>query len=105
MFSDRLLGIAAALITMPFMEMPAWGDPCATARWSTYTEPGFSCTVGDKEFSNITITKVLEEGLTLVGFGDIVPSPSTNGGEFGLALTLSQGAGPFDPGRSGILWS
>jgi hypothetical protein len=46
--SGRALGIAAALITVPFMGLPAWGDAFTVTPFdvpgSTYTDAGGSTT-------------------------------------------------------------
>jgi hypothetical protein len=83
----RRLGIAAALITMPFMGLPAWADPCVTAPVSTYTATGFSCSVGDKTFTDIFV------GPEFPPFGNAslnfnVISPFISGNEFGLQLSV-----------------
>ncbi len=35
---------------------PAWADPCTTEALSSYDVSGFSCTIGDKIFSNFSYT-------------------------------------------------
>jgi hypothetical protein len=101
--SRRALGIAAALITMPFMGLPAWGAACVTAPVSTYTAPGFSCSVGDKTFSNIEVTATAT-GNASVTLNNITPFISGN--EFGLQLNFLELAGPSPPpGASDIAWS
>ena len=101
--SRRALGIAAAVITMPFMGLPAWGAPCVTAAVSTYTAPSFSCSVGDITFSNIVVTAT-SVGNASVTLNNI--TPFVIGNEFGLQLNFLEIAGPSPPaGASDIAWS
>jgi hypothetical protein len=90
----RRLGIAAALITMPFMGLPAWADPCVTAPVSTYTATGFSCSVGDKTFTDIFVETITVFGNASLNFNVI--SPFISGNEFGLQLSVFANAGPGD---------
>jgi hypothetical protein len=99
----RALGIAAALITMPFMGLPAWGAACETAPVFTYTAAGFSCSVGDKTFSDIVVTSTAT-GNASVTLNNI--SPFMSGNVFGLQLNFLELAGPSPPaGSSDIGWS
>jgi hypothetical protein len=86
----RRLGIATALITMPFMGLPAWADACVTAPVSTYTAPGFSCSVGDMTFSGFLFFRSTLLGNVSVDLNVI--SPFINGNELGLQLSLFQSA-------------
>jgi hypothetical protein len=101
--SKRALGIAAALITMPFIGSPAWSAPCVTAPVSVYTAAGFSCTVADKTFSNISVTA------TAVGNASVTLTslaPFNVGLEHGLQLAFLEVAGPSPPaGNTDIAWS
>jgi hypothetical protein len=99
----RRLGIAAALITMLLMGSPAWSAPCENAPFDTYTAAGFSCSVGDKTFSNIVIHGIpTDNATTQPGF----VAPFISGNEFGLQLMFSNVAGPSPPaGSATITWS
>jgi hypothetical protein len=48
----RSIGFAAALLAMPLMGSPAWSAPCGSTTLDNWLVAGFSCTVGDKTFSN-----------------------------------------------------
>src|SRR5262249_4867741 len=83
-------------ITMPFMGLPAWADACVTAPVSTYTAPGFSCSVGDPTFSNFATFSDFTVGVSPRA-GDVnfdVISPFIRGNEFGLQLSLLANLGP-----------
>jgi hypothetical protein len=67
----RRLGIAAALITMPFTGLPAWSAACVTAPVSTYTAAGFSCTVSDVLWSVLSCPRT-KPGGTLVAHALLV---------------------------------
>src|SRR5262249_14049011 len=72
----RRLGIAAALITTPFMGLPAWGAACEPAPVSTYTAPGFSCDVfGVVQFSNVSFSATVSNGGTI----DLLPQAAISG--------------------------
>src|SRR5262249_768435 len=90
--SRRALGVAAALITMPFTGLPAWGAACVTAPVSTYTASGFSCSVGDKTFNDFMVFFFLSIGNASVTFNTISPFISDN--QIGLQLSLDAHAGP-----------
>src|SRR5262245_3684636 len=106
--SRRASGIAAALITMPFMGLPAWGDACVMAPVATYTAPNFQCSVGDKTFTNIDVfvSGTGTFGNQSVTFNNI--SPFNSGNEFGLQLSLSATAGPSsnneNTGGAVVIW-
>jgi hypothetical protein len=103
MLKRSSLAVAAALITAPFMGLPAWGAPCVTAPVSVYTAPGFSCSVADKTFSNMVVTGTAV-GNASVTLNNITPFISGN--EFGLQLNFLEIAGPSPPpGASDIAWS
>jgi hypothetical protein len=51
-----ILGVAAALATMPLTASHAWSSPCVTASVSTYTASGFNCTVDGLSFSDFSVT-------------------------------------------------
>jgi hypothetical protein len=86
-----LVGVAAALVAMPLMGLPAWGAVCPTASFTFYnTSFGFgggSCTVDGLTFSDIVISPSVTGTATI---GDITVSPFStvfNGvTEFGLEL-------------------
>jgi hypothetical protein len=82
MQKGSLLGIAAALATMPLMASQAWSAACVSAPVATYTAAGFSCNVDGVTFSNFTVTST-----GLVTLGNF--SPFTLGNEFGLTLNYA----------------
>jgi hypothetical protein len=57
--------------------------PCPARAHSTYLAPGFSCTVGDKTFSNFGYNHSGTLGLRA---NEIGVTPSASGGEFGFDL-------------------
>ena len=97
---SSLVGVAAAVIAAPFMGLPAWGLPCVTAPVSTYTAPGFSCSVGDKTFSDIVIAPTAT-GNASVTLTSINPIHFDN--EFGLELNYLAIAATM--GASDVAWS
>jgi hypothetical protein len=102
--SRRALGIAAALITMPFMGLPVWGAPCETASVDVYTAAGFSCSVGDKTFSDMHVAGIPTGNATLPP--DVFVTPFISGNEFGLQLLFSAVAGPSPPsGSTTLTWT
>src|SRR6266487_3219224 len=91
--------------------MPAWADACVTAPVfppappmpnvpMAYTTPNFSCSVGDKTFSDIMVTGTAT-GNAFVTLDNI--SPFMSGNEFGLQLNLSAVSGPS--GQVSITWN
>jgi hypothetical protein len=92
----RRLGIVAALITMPFMGLPARAAPCVTAPVRTYLATHFSCSVGSKTFTTFFVS-----GFSALEFNSISISPVSRAlpvgephiggnefGEFGLQLSV-----------------
>jgi hypothetical protein len=50
---SSVVGVAAALLTTSFLVAPeASAAPCAVTTLNNWLVPGFSCTVGDKQFGN-----------------------------------------------------
>jgi hypothetical protein len=86
--SIGLGGIAAVLLLMTGGQAHAQVACPADTSISTVLAPGFSCTLGDKTFSNFTITGA--PSLAMVGFG--TPGPL-------FAVTLSRDGGFFSDGR------
>jgi hypothetical protein len=84
---------------MPFVGLPAWADACITAPVSTYTAPGFSCSIGDKTFTEFIVTSL--------SVGDVPNlqsiTPFTSGNVFGLQLNLFAKASPFAQSLD-VLW-
>lgn len=80
---SSLLGVAAALITTSFMGAPeAAAATCATTTLNNWLVSGFSCTVGDKTFSNFAYSPdgfALTVPASVVGVGPDNFFPGLNG--------------------------
>ena len=99
---STLGGVAAALITMPLMGMPALAALCVSAPVATYTTGGFSCNVDGFTFSNIVVNTTVSNGgsVTLGNFTPVNPLP----GEFGLLLNYTALA-PGANATADLTWS
>jgi hypothetical protein len=82
-----LVGVAAGLIAIPLMGLPAWGAACVPGTVASYEAlGGTGCTVGPLTFFGIDI----ETGATGSGvINTLSLSPFTEFGEFGLRLTYT----------------
>jgi hypothetical protein len=114
--SRRALGIAAALITMPFMGLPAWADTCVMAPVGTYTAPGFSCSEGGLTFSDFVVNATalpIEARINFRTFAnptDISPFFNEDANALGVQLDTNQlvsavSALQDSPASSDIRWS
>jgi hypothetical protein len=98
-----LVGVAAALITAPFMGSPAWAAPCVTGSVASYIAlGGTGCSVDGFTFSNIQVNVTTSNGgsVTLGNFTPVNPLP----GEFGLLLNYTALA-PAANSTADITWS
>jgi hypothetical protein len=91
-----LVGVAAALITMPLAALPAWADACLFTPVATFGPPitfntsgpaSTSCSVDGVTFSNMTIT--VNQGT----INNVSLLPTTIGNESGFQLNYSAGNG------------
>jgi hypothetical protein len=72
--ASSVVGVAAALITTSFLVAPAAAAPCGTTTLSVWLSiANFSCTVGDKTFSNFSYSP---DGFTNVPASSVGVGPS-----------------------------
>jgi len=72
----KLLSVAVLIVALPMavMAVPVSPSPCESASLSTYLAPDFSCTIGDKVFSNFGYT---DSGTAPLGASDINVAPDS----------------------------
>jgi hypothetical protein len=73
----KLLGLAVLIFALPLAVMaePVSPSPCESAALSTYVTQGFSCTIGDKVFSNFTYRDNASNGAPGVSDTDVIVAP------------------------------
>jgi hypothetical protein len=99
-----ILGVAAALATMPLTASHAWSSPCVTASVSTYTASGFNCTVDGLSFSDFSVTASPASAIASATFSPV--QFLFNGVlESGLALSYNLAVGPGSSGDVAWLYN
>ncbi|MGI8436134.1 MAG: PEP-CTERM sorting domain-containing protein [Chthoniobacterales bacterium] len=76
----------------------AFAGTCGSASLSTYTMSGFSCTIGDKTYSNFDALLVGVGDATPSSLNDITVNPTANGNGTGFNFDASFSAGTNLPG-------
>jgi len=76
----------------------AFAGTCGTASLSTYTMSGFSCTIGDKTYSNFDALLVGVGDATPSSLNDITVHPTANGTGTGFNFDANFSAGTSLPG-------
>jgi len=66
---------------------------CGTATLADYTASGFTCTIGDKTFSNFSYVGTKTGGATLISAGGVTVVPEIVGGEIGFMFSSGWAAG------------
>ena len=82
MKKKALLGAALLLLA----SAGAFADACPTSTLTTYLASGFSCTIGDKTFSDFGYTP---SGELLITSNNMTVTPVNSGGEFGFIFTAA----------------
>ena len=83
MISVRTVAVTAAVVVASLAGAGgAKAGPCGVATYDTYLVGGFSCTIGDKTFSDFSYTNTPTGGAAAVPATDVTVNP----------------IGPFDPG-------
>jgi len=83
------LRVLILITLLTLTSVGAFAAACSTATLATYDTAGFSCTIGDKTFSNFTYTASGSLGLTDT---EIKLTPVSSGGEFGFDFTAAWSA-------------
>jgi len=91
------MGLGASLLIGSSFVSSAWASPCAPGSVTTYTTPGFSCSIGPLTFSHFAVSTTVGGSAFLfdnspTAFSPLAPFVINGHTEYGFSLSYSAAA-------------